>query len=125
MRLARSSPSFAPPILQVVVNIVVAYQLTDDAILDVDAIWLYLLERDSEAVADRIVEELFQSFQRLAQVPNSGHRRPDLTARNVLFYRLYSYLVVYQPGSECVRVLGVLHGKRNVARILRDRNNIR
>ncbi len=68
-----------------------------------------------------MVTDLFKSLYRLADVPNSGHRRPDLTSRNVIFYRVYSYLVIYRPGTNPVQVLGVLHGKRNIAQILRRR----
>ena len=76
------------------------FRLTEDAIVDVDGIWLYLLEKDGVETADRIVTDLFKGFFKLADIPNAGHRRPDLTSR---------------------RVLGVLHGKRNVSRILRQR----
>jgi plasmid stabilization system protein ParE len=71
--------------------------------------------------ADRIVTELFKSFYKLADIPNSGHRRSDLTSRDVLFYKTFSYRIVYQPESKPLQVLGVLYGKRNVARILRQR----
>ena len=97
------------------------FQLAEDAILDIDAIWLYLLEREGLETADRIVTELFKSFYRLATLPNSGHRRSDLTSRDVLFSKMFSYLIVYQPGSTPLQILGILHGKRNVARILRQR----
>ena len=97
------------------------FRLTDDAILDIDAIWLYLLGKEGVDTADRIVTELFKSFYKLADIPNSGHRRSDLTSRQVLFYQVFSYLVIYSPGSDPLQILGVLHGKRNVARILRQR----
>ena len=97
------------------------FQLAEDAILDIDAIWLYLLESNSVETADRIVTELFKGFYKLAEIPNSGHRRADLTSRKVLFYRVFSYLVIYEPASNPLQILGVLHGKRNVARILRQR----
>jgi plasmid stabilization system protein ParE len=97
------------------------FQLTEDAIFDIDAIWLYLLEKEGVETADRIVAELFKGFYRLADIPDSGHRRADLTSRKVLFYRVFSYLVIYEPGSAPLQILGVLHGKRNVARILRQR----
>jgi plasmid stabilization system protein ParE len=77
--------------------------------------------RTGVETADRIVTELFKGFYELADIPNSGHRRADLTSRKVLFYRVFSYLVIYQPGSNPLQILGVLHGKRNVARILRQR----
>jgi plasmid stabilization system protein ParE len=97
------------------------FQLTEDAIFDIDAIWLYLLEKEGVETADRIVAELFKGFYRLADIPDSGHRRADLTSRKVLFYRVFSYLVIYEPESAPLQILGVLHGKRNVARILRQR----
>ena len=97
------------------------FRLTEDAIVDVDAIWLYLLEKDGVETADRIVTELFKGFYKLADIPNVGHRRSDLTSRQVLFYRIFSYLVIYEPGRQPLQILGVLHGKRNVFRILRQR----
>jgi plasmid stabilization system protein ParE len=97
------------------------FRLTDDAVLDIDAIWLYLLDKEGVETADRIVTELFKGFYKLADIPNSGHRRADLTSRQVLFYRVFSYLVIYEPGTKRLQILGVLHGKRNVARILRQR----
>ena len=98
------------------------FQLTEDAVFDIDAIWLYLSQKESEQTADRIVTEIFKSFYKLADIPNSGHRRADLTSKDVLFYKVFSYLIIYSPRSKPLRILGVLHGKRNVARILRRRS---
>ena len=97
------------------------FWLAEDAILDIDAIWLYLLHTEGVDLADRIVTELFKAFYCLADSPNRGHKRADLTSRGVLFYKVFSYLVIYSPGSRPLHILGVLHGKRNVARILRQR----
>jgi plasmid stabilization system protein ParE len=97
------------------------FQLTQNAISEIDAIWLYLLEKEGVETADRIVTELFKGFYTLAEIPNSGHRRADLTRKDVLFYRIFSYLVVYQPGSSPLQILGVLHTKRDIARILKQR----
>ena len=97
------------------------FQLTEDAIVDIDAIWLYLLEREGLETADRVVTDLFKAFYKLADIPNSGHRRADLTNRPVLFYTVFSYLVIYSPETKPLQIVGVLHGKRNVARLLRQR----
>ena len=98
-----------------------SFQLAEDAILDIDAVWLFLLHREGLHTADRVVTELFQSFDLLAEIPNSGHRRRDLTSRDVLFYKVFSYLIIYHPASRPLHILAVLHGKRNVGRILRQR----
>ena len=50
-----------------------------------------------------------------------GHRRPDLTSKAVLFYRVFSYLIVYLPGTKPIEIPGVLDGKRNVAHVLKQR----
>jgi plasmid stabilization system protein ParE len=97
------------------------FQLSEDAVIDVDIIWLYLLEKEGEETADWIVTEIFKAFYKLADIPNSGHRRADLTSKQVLFHRVFSYLVVYEPGGKPLKIVGVLHGKRNISRILRLR----
>jgi plasmid stabilization system protein ParE len=38
------------------------FQLTEEAIFDIDAIWLYLLERDGLETADRVVTDIFKGF---------------------------------------------------------------
>ena len=97
------------------------FRLTADAILDIDEISLYLMERERLEVGDRIVTELFRSFDRLAAMPRIGHRRSDLTRKDVLFFKTYSYLIVYTPRIKPLSILGILHGSRNIARILRRR----
>jgi plasmid stabilization system protein ParE len=42
------------------------FQLAEDAILDIDAIWLYLREKEGFETADRIVTELFEGLYRPA-----------------------------------------------------------
>lgn len=64
----------------------------------------------------------FASFLlRLGRMPGQGHTRKDLTQRPVLFFPLYSFLVVYQPDVRPVRVMAVLRGKRNVKQLLKER----
>jgi len=47
-------------------------------------------------------------------MPQQGHTRGDLTKRPVLFFPLYSFLVIYRPQASPIRILGVLRGSRNV-----------
>ena len=58
--------------------------------------------------------DIFKGFYKLAETPFIGHRRADLTAKNVLFYRrLSAFLGIYQPAVKPLKILSVLHGKRN------------
>ena len=57
----------------------------------------------------------------LASAPGIGHWRPDLTSVDVRFFPVYSYLIVYRPGSKPLQVVSILHGARDVQRILAKR----
>ena len=46
-----------------------------------------------------------------------GHRRPDLTGHDVLFWRVHTYLVIYRI-SEPLRIVRVIHAKRDVKKLL-------
>jgi len=46
-----------------------------------------------------------------------GHKRSDLTHRNVLFWRLHSYLIIYRS-SQPLRIVRIIHAKRDVKRLL-------
>jgi plasmid stabilization system protein ParE len=54
-------------------------------------------------------------------MPHQGHKREDLTSRPVLFFPLYSFMVVYQPDVKPIRIMAVLRGRRNVKRIMKER----
>ena len=69
----------------------------------------------------RINGEFYDLFASLGRMPGQGHARKDLTLRPVLFFPLYSFLVVYQPDVKPIRIMAVLRGKRNLKRILRER----
>lgn len=87
---------------------------------DLRRIWRYLLGEAGLATANRIQGELLDSFEGLAARPGKGHKRTDLTSCDVLFFSLYQYMIVYRRAAM-VEIVGVLHGKRNVKRILKER----
>jgi plasmid stabilization system protein ParE len=56
--------------------------------------------------------------------PLRGHSRPDLPTRPVRFWTLTrypNYTVVYRPETAPLQIVAVLHGKRNIRRILQGR----
>jgi len=66
-------------------------------------------------------EELVRAFEMLAQTPGIGHRRTDLTSHPVFFFAVYQYMVVYRK-SQPLEIAAVIHGRRDVERILGQRN---
>ncbi len=79
------------------------------------------MAEDSLELANRIEGEFYSLFASLSRMPGQGHTRKEFTARPVLFFPLYSFLVVYQPDVNPIRIMAVLRGKRNVRQSLRDR----
>jgi antitoxin ParD1/3/4/toxin ParE1/3/4 len=96
------------------------YEVSHDAQQDLFEIWMRIAE-DSVDLADRIEGEFHELFATLGRMPRLGHTRKDLTKRPVLFFGLYSFLVVYDPDAKPIRIMAVLRGRRNVRRILRER----
>ena len=49
---------------------------------------------------------------------SAGHVREDLTSREVKFWPVYAYLIIYDPETKPVQIIRVLHGMRDVQEIL-------
>lgn len=96
------------------------FELTEEALRDLHEIWDYI-SHDSLDAADRILEEFYQAFTSLAAMPGKGHTRKDLTKQAVLFWLVRSYLVIYKRDSDPLQIIAVLHGKRNVKKLLKGR----
>jgi plasmid stabilization system protein ParE len=97
------------------------YSLTSRALRDLTAIVTYLTEEASPAIALRTEDKLFQLFESLAQHPGIGHRRSDITPRNVRFHPMRPYMVVYEPGVSPILIHAVLHSARDITAILKNR----
>jgi plasmid stabilization system protein ParE len=63
---------------------------------------------------------LVDAFEGLADVPGKGHKRPDLTSQGVIFFSVYQYMIVYRR-TDLLEIVAVLHGKRDVKRLLKTR----
>ena len=59
-------------------------------------------------------------MQLLADRPGIGHLRADLSGDAFLFWPVLSYLVIYRPGTDPLQIVRVLHGKRDVRRLLEE-----
>ena len=94
------------------------YELSAVGRLDLLQIWNYLAEHVSLKVADQVSAEIEQAIRKLTKTPGLGHRRPDLTGRNILFYSVRSYLIIYRPDKKPLNVLRILHGARDIQGLL-------
>jgi plasmid stabilization system protein ParE len=94
--------------------------LSSEARHDLREIKSYIAQ-DSIASARRVIAEFRQAFLHLGKTPGMGHTRQDLTKRPVLFWPVRSYLIIYRSGVQPLEIVAVLHGKRNLKQILRER----
>jgi plasmid stabilization system protein ParE len=95
--------------------------VTPAALRDLDSISSYIEEQSGPRRADEIETRLFQAFADLARRPGIGHRRQDLTGRDVRFFTVHSWLVMYDYRVRPLRILAILHGARDVSTILARR----
>ena len=96
------------------------YQLSALARLDLLQIWNYLADHASLEVADKVSADIESGIREVAKSPSLGHRREDLTPRQVLFYLVHSYFVIYRPDKKPLHVIRILHSARDVARLLEE-----
>jgi plasmid stabilization system protein ParE len=94
------------------------FRLTPDAERQLAEILDYVAA-DNEGAARRVKDALYSAMNRLADMPEIGHRREDLTERPVKFWSVYHYLVVYDPVTSPLTVVAVLHGARDVGHLLK------
>ena len=92
-----------------------SFRLSPEAASDIREIWQYIAE-DSERVARKVRLSIFDACERLARNPSIGHTRRDLTTRDVLFWPVGSYLIIYDPRAKPLRILRVARGARDVSR---------
>jgi plasmid stabilization system protein ParE len=86
---------------------------------ELDEIWDYYgIELKNPDAADRLIDDLFKAFHKLAQTPGMGHFRSDLAKEPLRFWRVRRYLVIYRSEKRPVEIVRVLHGARDVQAIL-------
>ena len=93
-----------------------SYQLTPQALGDLDEIWEYIAE-DSVKAANRVELAILSACESLARHPMLGSKRAEITPLPVRFWtvaRFPNFIVVYRPGTSPLQVIAVLHGKGNL-----------
>ncbi|HEX04494.1 MAG TPA: type II toxin-antitoxin system RelE/ParE family toxin [Bacteroidetes bacterium] len=93
------------------------YVLVPEARNDLLKIFNYIAN-DSIESALRVHGRFLEVFELLAENPNMGHYRDDLTTKPVRFFPVYSYLVVYLADTSPVQIVRVLGGAQDVETIL-------
>jgi plasmid stabilization system protein ParE len=99
------------------------FQLTPQAIEDLDDIWSFVAA-DSQEAADRVETEILTACHQLARSPRIGHKRRDITPLPVRFWtlpRYPNYVIVYRPEMQPLQVVAILHGRQDLEQRLKSR----
>jgi plasmid stabilization system protein ParE len=102
----------------------ILYELTPKALDDLDEIWLYIAGDDLRA-ADRVESAILSACRRLSRFPGLGKPRNELTPRPLRFWtvsRYPNYFIAYWPETKPLRIVGILHGNRDIEPILSSRH---
>jgi len=93
------------------------FELSRQALRDLEKIRRRLHHEASIAVADMVEDAIFAGIAEVARLSMIGHRRADMRDKSLLFYYVYEYAIIFRRQPE-VFVLRVIHGARDMPRVL-------
>ena len=87
------------------------YRLSSLAERDLDEIWSYVAENASPATADRLVDDLVDRFDLLAEHSGVGRQRAEF-GPGVRSIAVENYIIYYRLEGD-VLIARILHGRRD------------
>jgi plasmid stabilization system protein ParE len=97
-----------------------AYVISPSALEDLQEIWDFIAA-DNVHAADQLQDEFFEAFDELSRRPGIGHARQDLTNRQVRFWPVGSYLIVYREIPGRIQIVAIFHGARDIPKEIAGR----
>jgi toxin ParE1/3/4 len=85
---------------------------------DLEAILEDLQQKDP-AVADRYATAFYEKGQALARFPEMGRLRLEI-APNLRSTLVHPYVLFYRIEGETVQIIRILHGRRDLRRIIQE-----
>jgi plasmid stabilization system protein ParE len=96
----------------------IRYRFSGRAKRDAGAIVGKLHIFSGAAAADRFESDLFATLEELSRLNGPGYRRPDITDRDCLFYRIPPYVLVFQKRAKELFILRLLHSASDLRNLL-------
>jgi plasmid stabilization system protein ParE len=96
------------------------FRFTPQAESDLFEVWSYVASQNPEA-ADQVENAIYEACAFLAEGPMRGHMRQDLTMSPLRFWtvqRYPNYIIVYDPATSPLQIIRILHGRRDLKRVL-------
>ncbi len=97
------------------------YLISDPARRDLRSIYrFFAVDCGNEASAIRITEAISERFAFLAEHPRAGRAKPNLALQHpeLRSFPAEDYLILYEVAGGVVRILRVIHARRDLPRLL-------
>ena len=88
------------------------FKISWQADRDLEDIWVYLAQNDSLA-ADLLLAEVFDKFPMLAQFPEMGRSRRELS-EELRIVPIKPYIIFYKRIENYIEVVRILHQSRDI-----------
>ncbi|OGT06958.1 MAG: hypothetical protein A2X78_00640 [Gammaproteobacteria bacterium GWE2_37_16] len=93
------------------------YHLSDAAYQDIDEIVTYIA-KESPKSAHKFLDATYSAMDTLAENPDLGHLREDLTQMSVKFWTFkWHYLIIYKP-MKPIEIVRILSGYQDITNII-------
>ncbi len=98
--------------------------LTRDAVNDIEDLVGYIAASESENRADQVLGQIEKALSSLSEAPERGTRPKELLELGITDYRqvyFKPYRILYTIGEQCVYVLLIADGRRDMETLLQRR----
>lgn len=93
---------------------------SNNADADLTDIWVYVAQ-DSRAAADRLILDLIDAEDRLAEFPETGRARPEIRP-GIRSWPVGAYILLYRIERDGILIVRIVHGARELRALLDDRD---
>lgn len=98
--------------------------LTDDAALDLQALYTYIEHHDAPEKANYVLDQIEKSFSSLSENPHRGAYPAELLSVGIREYReifFKPYRIIYRVLGDNVYVMVIADGRRDMQSLLQRR----
>ena len=86
--------------------------ISDQAIYDLEDIWLYIAT-DSPAAADKFIDFLYKKCELLKSAPEMGRNRDELLP-GIRSFVVHNYIIFYRIKEKYIEIVRILSGYRDI-----------
>ena len=98
--------------------------LLEEAVKDIEAIYRYIKKSVNKKAAKDMISSIRKACDSLSENPERGRIPDELSRIGQFEYRQIiakNFRIIYQLAKPNIFIFGVIHGRRNIGEVLRQR----